>query len=211
MIYLGDCIAVDDKQSDSPMVFSVGSNPFGISYAEWTAKWWKWALSIPLENNPIRDDTSKYYRLNQSGPVWFLAGTSGGIVERKCTIPKEKAILFPILNYGATFADEPTIKSEPELISLAKREIDVVSDLEVVVDGTKLDDLKTYRVRSPIFNVVLPENNFFAGRPGPTRGVSDGYWLFLKPLQVGEHNLNSFGSCKAGRVSIGVNYQLTIR
>ena len=69
-----------------------------------------------------------------------------------------------------TFADEPSIKSEQELVSLAKKEMDVISNLSVMIDGEKLDGLQKYRVRSPIFEVVLPENNLFAGRPGPTRG-----------------------------------------
>lgn len=196
--------------TDNPMVFSAESHPFGLSFAEWTARWWQWALSIPLENNPIKDNKSRHYAINQTGPVWFLAGTGGGVVERKCTIPKGKAILFPILNYGATFADEPSIESEQELVSLAKKEMDVISNLSVMIDGEKLDGLQKYRVRSPIFEVVLPENNLFAGRPGPTRGVADGYWLFHKPLLLGRHTIDSFGSCLAGTVNIGVTYHITI-
>jgi len=59
------------------MVFSIESHPYGLSYPEWTAKWWQWVFSIPIENNPIKDDMNRSYELNQSGPVWFLAGTVG--------------------------------------------------------------------------------------------------------------------------------------
>jgi hypothetical protein len=88
--------------------------------------------------------------------------------------------------------------------------MDVISNLEVIVDGVKLNDLQRYRVQSPIFDVVLPENNLFDGTPGPTRGASDGYWLFLEPLSKGKHMIHSFGSCLAGKISIGVNYDITI-
>jgi hypothetical protein len=193
------------------MVFSIESHPYGLSYPEWTAKWWQWVFSIPIENNPIKDDINRSNELNQSGPVWFLAGTGGGTAWRKCCIPAIKAILFPVLNYGATLADEPTVRSEEELISLARKEMDVITRLEVTVDDTKLPNLQNYRVQSPIFDVTLPENSLFGGTAGQTRGISDGYWLFLKPLSAGKHKIMSFGSCMAGRVNIGVNYDLDIK
>jgi hypothetical protein len=201
---------VTKESTDNKIVFSLDSYPYGHSYAEWTARWWQWALSIPLENNPISDDINRYYELNQSGPVWFLAGTQGGIVKRKCNIPAKKSILFPILNYGATLADEPSVKSEAELISLAKKEMDVITNLDVAVDSNRLINLQKYRVLSPIFDVVLPVNSLFGGAPGKTCGISDGYWLFLKPLTVGSHKIESFGSCLAGTVNIGVKYELTV-
>jgi hypothetical protein len=196
--------------SNNLLVFSPESDPYGVSYAKWTAKWWQWILSLPVENNPVNDNTGKNCAINQSGPVCFLAGTIGGVAERNCTIPADKAILFPILNHGSTLADSPTIKSEQELLSHAKTEMDIISDLEVTVDDVRLNGLQRYRVRSPIFDAVLPENNLFGGTPGLTRGASDGYWLFLKPLPKGKHKIHSFGSCLSGKVNIGVNYDITI-
>jgi hypothetical protein len=192
------------------LLFSTDSNPYGVSYAEWTARWWQWVLSLPVENNPVIDTTGKNSDINQGGPVWFLAGTLGGVVERKCIIPKEKAILLPILNHGGTLADAPTIKSEKELLIRATKEMDIITNLEVMIDGMKLGGLQKYRVRSPIFDVVLPQNNLFGGVPGPTRGVSDGYWLFLGTLPRGDHKIHSFGSCLYGKVKIGVTYDITI-
>jgi hypothetical protein len=197
------------SDSSNFLVFPPDSDPFGMSYAEWTAKWWQWVLSLPVENNPVNDTTGKNCAVNQSGPVWFLAGTLGGVVDRNCTIPAEKAILFPILNHGGTLADSPTINSEEELLSHTMREMDIISNLEVMVDSVKLSGLEKYRVRSPIFDVVLPEKNLFGGTRGPTRGVSEGYWLFLEPLLKGRHKIQTFGSCLNGKVSIGVNYDIT--
>jgi hypothetical protein len=188
------------------LVFSPDSNPYGVAYAEWVARWWQWALSIPAEKNPVTDTTGENSTINQSGPVWFLAGTLGGVVDRTCTIPAEKAILLPILNYGGTLIDS---QSEEELLAYATQEMDIDINLDIVVDSLKLNDLRRYRVRSPIFDVVLPENNLFGGRPGPTRGASDGFWLFLQPLTKGKHKIHSFGSCLAGKIRIGVNYDIT--
>ncbi|MDQ6865384.1 MAG: hypothetical protein M3044_16350, partial [Thermoproteota archaeon] len=33
--------------SNNPGIFPVDSKPYGISYPDWTVKWWQWADSIP--------------------------------------------------------------------------------------------------------------------------------------------------------------------
>jgi hypothetical protein len=74
------------------------SHPFGLSYAEWSAKWWQWASGIPAAQNPLFDTTGEFADQEQSGHVWFLAGAFGGTVERTATVPVGKALFFPILN-----------------------------------------------------------------------------------------------------------------
>jgi hypothetical protein len=66
--------------SSSIAIFPPDSQPYGLSYGEWTAKWWQWVHSIPTGNNPQLDQTGEdcAQAQNQTGPVWFLAGTSGG-------------------------------------------------------------------------------------------------------------------------------------
>ena len=56
--------------SDNLTVFSpTSSQPYGMSYAEWTAKWWQWFISIPGDNNhPINDATGASCSRNQAGP-----------------------------------------------------------------------------------------------------------------------------------------------
>src|SRR5262245_53465086 len=74
-----------------------GTKPYGLTYGEWSAKWWQWVLSIPLNSNPMSDETGVNCGLKQEGSVWFLAGTSGGQAERSCTIPSSKSVFFPVL------------------------------------------------------------------------------------------------------------------
>jgi hypothetical protein len=82
------------------------SLPGGLSYQEWNAEWWQCAWSIPLTMNPLFDATGVDCAVNQSrsGPVWFLAGTSGfnGLnnAMRNCVVPAGKMIFFPIVNLG---------------------------------------------------------------------------------------------------------------
>lgn len=190
-------------------LFTPGSHPYDLSFSEWTARWWKWALSLPLENNPI-NDLGINSDINQAGPVWFLAGTTGGSVNKECSIPSGKAILLPILNHGGTLADTPGIMTEEELVSFTSKEMDIISGLKAEVDDFTLTDLQNYRVKSPVFDIMLPENNLFKGTPGLTRGVSDGYWLFLGPLPIGKHKIHTFGSCMSGKIKIDANYKIYI-
>jgi len=82
----------------NPRVLPRDSTPYGKSYAEWHAAWWKWAFETPADERPVLDETGEFCHVGQSGPVWFLAGTASfggsGSVERTCTVPAGKALFF---------------------------------------------------------------------------------------------------------------------
>ena len=93
-------------------VFLPTEKPFGLTYGEWSSKWWKWLLSSPSNSNPSTDRTGQYCDMNQNNPnVWFLAGTSGGYEERKCSIPEGMAILVSPIEVICSFAEYPELKT----------------------------------------------------------------------------------------------------
>jgi hypothetical protein len=172
------------------------SKPFGLTYGEWTAKWWQWAYSIPKDVNPAYDDTGKYCSKGQSGPVWFLTGAYSHSVDRYCTIPAGKSILFTILNSECSFAEFPKLKTQQDLRRCSKEMQDAVVHFEASVDGININDLRQYRIQSPLFNFTLPKNNIL-GLPSQTaQAVADGNWVFLKSLPVGEHIIHFKGGLK---------------
>src|SRR5438093_206116 len=88
-------------RNQNPGVLPINSTPYGKTYGEWSAEWWKWAYSLPVDQNPFFDETGCEHGANgQSGPVWFLTGVVNvsGTAERGCTVPAGKALFFPILN-----------------------------------------------------------------------------------------------------------------
>ena len=102
-------------------IFLPNEKPFGLTYVEWSAEWWKWLLSSPSDSNPSTDRTGQYCDMNQNNPnVWFLAGTSGGYEERKCSIPERMAILVSAIEVICTFAEYPKLKTEDDLRNCAK-------------------------------------------------------------------------------------------
>ena len=189
--YSSNSNANDNNANNSQIaVFSAESKPYGLTYGEWTAKWWQWGYAIPKNINPAYDDTGKHCAQKQEGPVWFLAGTYGHPVNRKCDIPAGKAILFPILNSECSFAEFPKLRTLSELRVCAKIIQDQVTTLNASVDGVPIPNLQKYRIQSPPFNFTLPQNNIL-GMPAniTTQAIADGNWVFLKPLSPGSHKI----------------------
>ena len=69
----------------------------GLSQAQLVERWWQWADRVPPGVRPYQDPTGALCGLNQSGRVWFLAGTDGTAdVVRHCAIPADTALFFPV-------------------------------------------------------------------------------------------------------------------
>lgn len=175
-------------------VFSPDSSPFGISFSQWTAKWWQWFISMPNDSNhPLNDANGASCAQNQSGPVWFLAGSITGHAERTCNIPHGKAILFPTINNECSTAEDPSLKTESDLRNCAVSNASYFKNFEVTIDGVSLNDLEKYSVQSPLFNVTFPDHPIFTARTGPSQAVSAGNWVFLSPLSSGSHEIHFKG------------------
>jgi hypothetical protein len=169
-------------------------------------------LSIQKDNNPGIDATGIKFNPNQGNPdVIFLVGSFEGHAERKYVIPAGKSILFPIINFTTSYIEEPHLKTESELIVRAKEDIDSIIKKEAMIDGMKLQDIEKYRVQSPVFDLRYPENNVFGFVHGLTKAISDGYWVFLKSLTQGRHEIYTFGSCYSGRTTESMTWHLEVR
>jgi hypothetical protein len=173
------------------------------NYGQLGANWWKWALSIPYQQNPQFDQTGASCGLGQNGGVWFLAGTPGGSVTRSCTIPAGKTIFFPIVNINNDYpCPDPNFQPAPGqslhdfLTDGAVFVINHAHNLNADLDGVDIPIVASYRGTSNMYS--------FTGDPSLTvfdpcitgsqqKAVSDGYWLLLAPLSPGTHTL-SFGA-----------------
>ena len=163
---------------------------YGKSFAYWTELWTKWLLSIPKKYNPAIDRTGEHWNVQQEAPILFLAGTFGGSVKRKCYIPDRTPIFFPIIVKECSLTEDYDIKQESDLVERARRFIDCVTSMDVVIDGNKLQGLSTCRASSNIFDLRFPEDNVYDVEPGPTRSVADGYWIFMRRISPGKHVLS---------------------
>jgi hypothetical protein len=203
--------AQQDSASGILGVFPPDSKPYGLTYGEWTAKWWQWAFSMPEAVNPTIDDTGRNCANNQTGPVWFLAGTGGGAVTRECTIPSDRGILIPIINVACDSVTEPALDTEAELRACAKADQDAVIGKEIIVDGLNLGNLDGYRFQSQLFNLTFPENNIAGVAPQTAKAVSDGFWILLEPLTPGSHEVHFKGLLGDPTTTGLANFALDVR
>ena len=57
--------------SPNILVFPADSKPYGKPYAEWSAIWWQWLLSIPKDTSPAGDSTGKNCGTTNMGQYGF--------------------------------------------------------------------------------------------------------------------------------------------
>lgn len=176
----------------NPGVYSTGSAPYEIPYSKWTVKWTQWITSIPKDKNPAADSDGRNCAVNQTGPVWFLAGTFGGSVIRTCSIPSGKAILTPIISGFCTPLTD-NVNTTSDLVKCAHEGNDGAV-LGASIDGVQLQNPQNYRITSDRSPFTIPAWNPYGFHAGNTTTVVDGFWLFLQPLLPGDHTVHFVGS-----------------
>ena len=193
--------------------------PFGKSFNDWSAEWWKWQLSLPATDHPAFSVDGANCDAGQSGKVWFLTGAFtdefpenefNTVIRESCSVPPGKAIFFPIINVECSTIESPPfllIKEGPDknvdtcAASFVEGPIAVAEDLSVTIDGTALENPEAFRYQSPVFDFSFEdENDNILGVDcsiadcDDAYSISDGYWIMLTPLPVGEHAINFTGS-----------------
>lgn len=196
---------------------------YGKTYGEWSAEWWKWALTFPKGENPVADETGEFCDSGQSGPVWFLAGTLAGAdipVTRNCTIPAGKALFYPVIN--SVWYDGPgdEVLTDDEvrwIMGSFSGGGDLACRISSTLDTYSTPNLAGYledplfpaespapvsarlrpivRTQSPKFTFNLPLDNILDAPMGENaRLISEGFWVMLPPLTPGKHVLTIYGA-----------------
>jgi hypothetical protein len=194
---------------------TIDSRPYGLTYGQWTVEWWRWFLSTPKSMNPVVDESGKFASVNQPiKHVWFLAGKVGSehksIPKRFCKIPASRSILFPVINCEVNPLEYPELTTERDLIERVTADENTIILKECIVDGNLVP---VQRVKSDpdVFEVQIDEDNAYGVEGGGrTLAAADGYWVFLRPLPIGEHNISFRGSCENGKLNSGANYHFEI-
>lgn len=175
---------------------------YGKTIGEWSAEWWKWVRSIPKNENPLLASGDLDCSAGQSGPVFFLAGTTGDSeVTRTCTspIPKGKSLFFSPLNamYYNDPADLPQFANVSEKQNALDGFISGACNLKITVDGKNIlfSAVAIDRTQSPIFPIKIGDEDVFGGSAGAidNQTLSDGFWVMLR-LPKGSHTLHVQGA-----------------
>jgi hypothetical protein len=184
----------------NPGVFAIDSHPAGMTYGQWSERWWQWALSLTsFDNCP-----------NESGPMWFLTAPT----RSRCAVPADTPIMFPTFNVEWSAVEANTqggqagtqgtclVPTQPNgatyaaLLACSRAQANNATlqgaTLEADVDGRVFRNLLDYRAHSgpPPFTLTAVSTNLFGLPPGPTKSVADGFWIILQPLSPGIHRIH---------------------
>jgi hypothetical protein len=217
-------LALNGPGATNPGILPPQANPFGASYSEWSARWWQWAYSLPIDHHPLFDTAP--VSTGQSGHVWFLGasfvsttnsqGQIVSIVTRNVTVPTGTAFFVPVANAEASTV-EGNGTTDAELRAAAKSFQDDAANMSAQVDGVAVQDLGAYRVQTPLFTFgPLPDNNvlqsFGVTAPAGTTSLSvgDGVYLMVAPLSAGQHTIHFHGEFPAFNFLLDITYNLTV-
>ncbi|MFV8753267.1 hypothetical protein ACNOYE_22185 [Nannocystaceae bacterium ST9] len=184
------------------------------AYAELAKRWLEWTMGQPWSTGPVTDPTGEACGNDQQGKVWLLAGTSGGPVERDCTIPAHKALFFPLINRwvipNIDGVDTPEEAAEwlawaPGYFASKRAStcgLTLKIDGEDILEDTAALDAELYVEVLEPFEVFLDDDNWATqyGKPGGEYpfALVDGHYALLEPLEPGDHVLEFGGkTCNA--------------
>jgi hypothetical protein len=192
--------AVASAGNLNPGVIPPKGAPYGMTYGEWSARWWQWAIGLPSDHNPLTDTAD--CSAGQLGPVWFLGGAfypASSTDFRHCNVPAGKALFIPIIDTECSNLEPPPWfgATEEERRACAKVNMDPPAvepaNLFAEVDGVPVQNLTAYRVVSPNFYFTAPDLNVLGVPGGSGESVGDGYFLLLAPLSAGPHTIHFGG------------------
>jgi hypothetical protein len=193
----------------NPGILSAQAHPYGKSYFEWVAAFWKWGLEFPLDGptaHPFLDDPSFDFSARQSGRVWFWAAPDGPLT-RTVTLPLGTTLFLSLRDTECSSLEDPPFHgdTEQEQRQCAKFWADHIRDVFCNIDGTDVTGFAAYRFSSPQFSFNAPTPWIFGGTGGPATAVADGYYLMLAPLSEGQHTIHYGGTFHFDAGEIDVN------
>jgi hypothetical protein len=195
--------------NSSDLIYSKNEKPYGISYSEWIGRWWQWHVSIPNKINeqdsanlltlahPREAYSAEKCAWNQIDKnVWFLPdGRNLGLSEantpeiRKCTVPQGKALLVQIYGGGCSYGEG--LKTDQELKDCVDIGLDTV-EFTAKIDGVEVMNSKNrddYLPAPYSYDLTYTQDNLYDVPAGTYKAMAGGYFLFVKPLSVGDHKI----------------------
>jgi hypothetical protein len=189
--------------------YSPSSPPAGVKSLEpLMAKWWTWWNAVPAAtatNWPgcIRGDGGKIGN-NQSvvfiGNGAFAVDKNVNARNQKCEISSNQLLYLTIYPGECSTGvkphegEFPDTKSPADLLTCAHNQNQGIKLMQAKVDGSDVSSNITRQTTSQTFNFIVPQDNAFAF-PTPIAGgnnysMAEDYYLFFKPLPVGDHTID---------------------
>lgn len=188
------------------LIYSPEQMPYNKTFADWAVWWWNQHLSIPdiKQNNSLahpRDNYSpeKCSWAQDNGPVWFLPDgkdqtdiTNAEV--RECKVPQGKAMLVQIVGSGCSmgegYKDQQGIRDCAVWVLPTAEFSAKIDGKEVMNTKNNPGDKQKFYVEPYEANLTYVKNSYYGKvLPGTYEGEVAGYYLFIKPLPTGKHEI----------------------
>ena len=209
--------------SDDPGTLILGTaNFYGKPVKEWTKDWWKYVVSFNRAQCPLNQFQSLVGTSGQIGPVHCLVGSKKGVVTRSIETTPTKGLLVPVIatiksypNADANFKPAPGQSVEQFLKISADKFIDQATNLVATLDGKPIQISDANRQPTNVFSFTGNKdlgNYLDLGVTGkPQSAVSDGYWVTIDKLPVGDHQLKVHAEIPQQGIVTDVTYTIKVR
>lgn len=175
----------------------------GRSYGEWAGDWWNWVISEDPDTYSLED------------PIAFLRANldytgidnerhqTGTNFSNKIEIRHGVAIFFPVIECG-WFEKEvyrgKTATRESDMRQIVREDVNSWNSLVATInDETIVDNILDFRIESPLFKLVVPENSKLRKRMetilpvGTWNGVTEGYYILIQSLPISRYVIHFGG------------------
>jgi hypothetical protein len=187
-------------------VYSENESPFGTTFEDWLAKWWNWSYSIGIdpETNTwagLKDNGCLIHKENST--VMLVDTAAGGKWTQNCKISHNDGILIPIwtgecnnaenecethsfeeLKKAARGFDLGKVKGEVKVDNIPIAKLDVVDYTTNIIENVS-------EIYTKEFNATIPESGHIpTEKSGIFPAAAHGWFVFLKPLPIGDHTIS---------------------
>ena len=95
------------RSSANPGVFPPTSRVQGLTYGDWLARWWHYALTLPASQNPLAGTTGANCAFLRSGNVALVLANSSLEVPIQCEVPVGTMLFLEILSAECSNLEPP--------------------------------------------------------------------------------------------------------
>lgn len=224
-------LGVAFRSSAGETVIPPSDLPYGLSYEEWSAKWWQWYMG--LETNHIENVGNPEICSGPGSRVRFLYGAPATTTAtRHVIIGPDISLFFPILGFIADNTACPVsdfgTNTDAQLAAEVVEGWSGVTVTTCTIDGVAIEGLddpvtSIYSVVSPAFSYTIAEKDSIISLvegedciPGGTTiypAVAEGAYLMLAPLKPGKHTIGFvgvYGPVSAPNLKLDITYEITV-
>ncbi|MFI5134496.1 MAG: hypothetical protein ACHQD9_01465 [Chitinophagales bacterium] len=206
----GSSFTSSEKVAQGMLFPSNAPAVYGHTYNQWITAWWQWDLQFDCNHFPTFDTDGSLQNQNQSGPVFFLAGSRHNAT-LSVTVPAGVSIFLPLATVENDYPCGDAVLDS--LTSYTNDFVSGITDLSLTIDGNSIKNLTSYQKISSMFTYAANADlaNCFDDciTGSDQQWVVGGYFFIFRPLTPGSHTIVRHAVAVGGAVTYDTVYNIT--